>query len=78
MENSKNPTTRTHEKILEYLRTEKNLVSTNHISKKLNLGWYAVNASVDFLAKLDVLEVFPSNNEGYFFRLKNREVKNGN
>jgi Mn-dependent DtxR family transcriptional regulator len=70
------PTTRTQEKILEYLDQERNLVSVNHISKTLGIDWYSAKASIEFLHKLGIVELFPSNTESLLIRIK-REDKNG-
>jgi predicted transcriptional regulator len=67
---------RTTEKILKFLKQEKNLVSINHISEKLNINWYSVRASVEFLEKLNALETFPSNTDSVLIRIKKNECKN--
>lgn len=77
MKTKTNPTTRTHEKILEFLRRNPDrLYTINFISERLGFNWFSVSSSIDFLSSLGVIEVHNSNGQTKLVRLK-KEVKNG-
>jgi len=76
-EEKANPTMETQKKVIEVLKNLEKPISITSLSKLAKTSFYQTRTSVEFLHRLQVIELIVSSGNTTFVILNKKEVKNG-